>query len=255
MNPVFIPAATLVLMRDRVGAPPELLMIERGQGMAFAAGALVFPGGRLDPVDRAIAANAALAPHRIADADDAAARIAAIRETIEEVGIAIGLLPAPEEAAVGQLRDALAEGGDFAALLASAGYRLDLEALTPFARWRPNLRETRAFDTRFYLAVPPADAVAEADGGESVRSLWISAAAALEDAAQGRHQIIFPTMRNLERLGKLASFADALAHAADHPVETITPHIEERDGEPWLCIPEGRGYPVTAAPLSSVRRG
>ena len=40
-----IPAATLILVRDRDGAPPDLLMVERAEGMAFAAGALVFPGG------------------------------------------------------------------------------------------------------------------------------------------------------------------------------------------------------------------
>jgi 8-oxo-dGTP pyrophosphatase MutT (NUDIX family) len=43
-----IPAATLILVRDRDGAPPDLLMVERAEGMAFAAGALVFPGGRID---------------------------------------------------------------------------------------------------------------------------------------------------------------------------------------------------------------
>ena len=46
-----IPAATLVLVRDRPAGPPELLMVERAAGMAFAGGALVFPGGRIDPAD------------------------------------------------------------------------------------------------------------------------------------------------------------------------------------------------------------
>ena len=43
-----IPAATLILVRDRPEGPPDLLMVERAEGMAFAAGALVFPGGRID---------------------------------------------------------------------------------------------------------------------------------------------------------------------------------------------------------------
>ncbi|HWU72208.1 MAG TPA: NUDIX hydrolase, partial [Sphingomonas sp.] len=42
-----IPAATLVLMRDRDGMPPEILMFERAKAMVFAGGALVFPGGRV----------------------------------------------------------------------------------------------------------------------------------------------------------------------------------------------------------------
>lgn len=256
MAPKFIPAATLVLIREAEGLAPELLMIERAEGMAFAAGALVFPGGRIDPGDHAIAGQPALLGRSShSDIEDAAARVAAIRETIEEVGIAIGLDPLPDAPAIAQLRAALAEGADFAALLASSGYRLDLDRLTPFARWCPNMRETRNFDTRFYLAAAPDTATAEADGGESVRSLWISAASALADADSGHHHIIFPTRRNLERLATCASLEEAIAHAARHPIEPITPWIEQRDGEPWLCIPEGRGYSVTREPLSTARRG
>ena len=77
-----IPAATIVVFRDRAGQPPELLIVERAAGMAFAGGALVFPGGRIDPGDHAL--GAALP----GDADENAARVAAIRETIEEAGVA-----------------------------------------------------------------------------------------------------------------------------------------------------------------------
>ena len=51
-----IPASTLVLFRERSGAP-ELLMVERARAMVFAGGALVFPGGRIDPGDHALAAR------------------------------------------------------------------------------------------------------------------------------------------------------------------------------------------------------
>lgn len=50
-----IPAATLVIFRDRPSLAPELLMVERAGSMAFAGGALVFPGGRVDPADRTLA--------------------------------------------------------------------------------------------------------------------------------------------------------------------------------------------------------
>jgi len=95
-----IPAATLVIFHDRAGAPPELLMVERAKAMAFAAGALVFPGGRIDPGDHALAAI--LAPDK--DGDDVAARIAAIRETIEEAGVAVGLTPPPDAPTLAAIR-------------------------------------------------------------------------------------------------------------------------------------------------------
>ncbi len=82
-----IPAATLIVVRDRAERAPELLMVERAEGMAFAAGALVFPGGRIDDADRRHGEEAGLA--------DGPARIAAIRETVEETAIAVGFYPCP----------------------------------------------------------------------------------------------------------------------------------------------------------------
>src|SRR5690349_4429686 len=145
--PEAIPAATLILMRPAArGGPPEILMLERAETMAFAAGALVFPGGRIDPEDEAMAG-------KFPEFPDSAARIAAIRETIEETGVAPAVAPAPDSAA---LREALAEGRAFESVLDELNLSLDLGALTPFARWCPNFREARRFDTLFYLAEAPA---------------------------------------------------------------------------------------------------
>ena len=242
-----IPAATLVLMRARAGGPPELLVMERTGGMAFAAGALVFPGGRIDAADHDAAAAFEL--------PDAAARIAAIRETIEETGLAPGLAPPPDVALAAALRAGIGGERPFAALLADHGLRLDLEALTPFARWCPNFRETRRFDTLFFLAEAPPDApapvVAEA---EAVRAFWASAAEILAEVEAGRAHVIFPTRRNLERLAGFASIAEARADAARHPVTKITPWVAEVDGAPHVCIPEGIGYPVTSEPLATALR-
>ena len=85
MSEEAIPAATLIVVRERSDGPPELLMVERAGGMAFAAGAWVFPGGRIDEADREFARNTALDP----------AAVAAIRETLEETAVAVGLRPDP----------------------------------------------------------------------------------------------------------------------------------------------------------------
>jgi hypothetical protein len=74
-------------------------------------------------------------------------------------------------------------------------------------------------------------------------------------ADSGETSIIFPTRRNLERLAQFSSFAEARDHAAVTPIRTISPRREERGGEMHLTIPEGLGYPVTAQPMSTVRRG
>jgi 8-oxo-dGTP pyrophosphatase MutT (NUDIX family) len=244
-----IPAATLILMRERGGGAPDLLMMERSRSMAFAAGALVFPGGRIDPDDHVVAERLG------AEFGDAAARVAAIRETLEETGIAVAIVPGPAPELADSLRQALERGEDFSALLGRHGLSLDLAALTPFARWCPTFKEARRFDTLFFLAEAPADAPeATAAEAEAVRTWWAQAATVLQEADAGRARIIFPTRRNLERLARFASLAEAGADAARHPVARIVPWIEDREGTSWLRIPDDAGYPVTAELLDSARR-
>jgi 8-oxo-dGTP pyrophosphatase MutT (NUDIX family) len=239
-----IPAATLVLMRPAVAGPPELLMMERTGTMAFAAGALVFPGGRIDPEDREAAASLG------SDDDHGAAKIAAIRETIEETGIAVGL-SGPTDG----MRAAIDAGEPFAALLRSRNLSVDLHALTPFARWCPNFRETRRFDTHFYLAEAPGDAPDPTVAPhEAVRAFWASAAAILAELDAGRAHAIFPTRRNLERLARFGSIDEARADAARFPVRKITPWVEQRGGGAFVCIPDDAGYPVTSEALETARR-
>jgi 8-oxo-dGTP pyrophosphatase MutT (NUDIX family) len=245
-----IPAATLILMRpDSAGGPPEILMMERSPAMAFAAGALVFPGGRIDPDDDETAAACA------ADLADGPARVAALRETIEETGIAAAIDPAPRAEVAADLRRGIAAGTPFLSLLAGHGLRLDPAALTPFARWCPNFRETRRFDALFYLAEAPAGAAApSADLTEAVRVFWASAKAVLAEIEAGRAHAIFPTRRNLERLARFGSIEEARADAAAHEVRRITPWIEERPDGRFLCIPDDAGYPVTEEPLDTALR-
>jgi len=204
-----IPAATLVVMRDTAAGPPALLMVERPRTMAFAAGAMVFPGGRIDAEDWTD--SGALSD---------AAQVAAVRETREETGLEV----APD-------------------------------TLVPFARWRPNFHHHRRFDTFFFLApCPPDPGPLQPQPGECERAEWLAAGEVLAQIGRGEASAIFPTLRNLERLAQFGSFAEAAAHARSIPVETITPWIEEADGERWLRIPEHLGYPVTRERLESAMR-
>jgi 8-oxo-dGTP pyrophosphatase MutT (NUDIX family) len=242
--PPAIPAATLILMRPVAHGPPELLLMERPDTMAFAAGALVFPGGRIEPQDWASGGDLM-----------SAARLAALRETIEETGVAAAVEPVPDEAATAVIRDRLHAGAGLPAALAECGLKLRAEALVHFARWLPNFRETRRFDAFFFLAEAPADTPDPTpQDGEAVRAFWASASAVLAEIDASRAHAIFPTRRNLERLAQFASFEEAVANTARHPVRTITPWIEEREGRRFVCIPEDVGYPITAESLETARR-
>ena len=252
--PLEIPAATLVVFRrGPPGGPPDLLMVVRSDELAFAGGMAVFPGGRVDPADRALAEILAGA----LDADEAAHRIAAIRETIEETGLAPGLREGLSALDAAGLRAEVAATGALAPVFERRGLTLDLAALVPFARWCPRgMKHARIFDTRFYLADLGTGAVELAvDETENTRLFWISARDALARADSGELSVIFPTRRNLERLAQFASFAEAKVHAEEHPVRMIVPQVAEREGRQALTIPDDLGYPVTHEPLDRAMRG
>jgi 8-oxo-dGTP pyrophosphatase MutT (NUDIX family) len=244
-------AATLVIFRDRSGEAAELLMMERSRAMDFAGGALVFPGGAVDADDTG---PAGLFGHGL-ELDEAAARVAAVRETLEECGLALGFSGGLDPALAAALRARLAKGEAFAALLAEYGLGLDLQQLVPFARWLPNVKHKRNYDTRFYLARVADDSHEPCvDATENVSLFWASARDVLARADRGEAQLIFPTRRNLERLAQFSDFASARAHARSIALRTITPWVEERAGDQHLCIPDDQGYPVTSESLATAFR-
>ncbi|QCB54049.1 NUDIX domain-containing protein [Sphingopyxis sp. PAMC25046] len=247
-----VPAATLVIMRPSdSGGPDEILMVKRSAKMAFAAGAVVFPGGRVDPDDYRVAS---LYSPGIDEADGAA-RVAALRETLEETGLAVGW-PGLAETEVAEVRRALLGGTLLSDILAARRDRIALESFVPFARWCPNFKEARTFDTRFYaVAAPPHSHELTVEEAEHSHIFWASAERTLTMADRGEVSVIFPTRRNLERIAQVTDFTDFSVHSRQFPVELVTPWIEDREGRSYLCIPAHLGYPVTSEPFDRVRRG
>ena len=236
-----IPAATLILVRERPFGPPELLMVERAAGMAFASGAMVFPGGRIDEADRALG-------------DEAAAKIAAIRETLEEVAIPAAIDPLPSQEKSLELQRQLIADRPITEMIAPETLRLD--TLTPLARWVPKFHAKRRFDTLFFVArAPEGDWAPNTIPGECAGAEWVTALEVLERDRAGQAQLIFPTRRTLERLAQHDSFYAMVEDALSHSLEPVTPWVEERDGEQFITIPEGIGYPVTQEKLEGLWRG
>jgi 8-oxo-dGTP pyrophosphatase MutT (NUDIX family) len=241
-----IPAATLIVVRERSGAAPDLLMVERAEGMAFAAGAMVFPGGRIDAADRALGALLGM---------DSAA-VAAIRETIEETAVPAGLRSPPRPERCLEIQAALAAGQAFAGIVEQAGLELDAGALVPFARWVPRFHAVRRFDTLFFVArCPPGEWQPQVVAGECAGAEWVPAAEVLERETRGEARLIFPTRRTLERLAQHSTFDEIRADALAHPVEPISPWVEEHDGEKFITIPAHLGFPVTRERLDGLWRG
>ncbi|MEM6710022.1 MAG: NUDIX hydrolase [Pseudomonadota bacterium] len=249
-----VPAATVLLVRNGPDGM-EVFMVVRHHQIDFASGALVFPGGKTDPADfdpelRALSSGAA------PDAEALALQLSGIRECFEECGVLLARDARDDEPAplVGgerlrtlqQYRDPLNAGTlklkDFAE---QHQLRFAADRLTPFARWITPPMMPKRFDTWFYLVDAPEDQLAIHDGQESVDSLWIRPQDAVAAAADGSRTIIFPTLRNLEKLALHTNVQQAMAAAAAAPIVAVEPWTERRGDESFLCIPTNAGYPVT----------
>jgi len=250
-GPKVVPAATVIIFRNASdGGPPELLMVQRAKEMRFAGGAAVFPGGRIDPEDRALAAQ--LDPGE--DPEVSASRVAGIRETLEETGLMIATHRQVSGAEAAEARAFLLEQGALAPVLERHGWTVDFSRLTLFAHWCPPV--DKAFDTRFFVTDLGTGAVdIQVDATENTRLFWASARRVQQFADEGEVTVIFPTRRNIDRLALFSNFGEALAQIAQFPVQRIHASIEKRDGVDWLAIPDGHGYPVLAQELVKVRRG
>lgn len=244
------PSATILMLRDgRQGL--EVFMVVRHHQIDFASGALVFPGGKADPQDF----DPALVDYLDGAADDAAMRaiqVSAIREAFEECGILLAraagdveLISGSRLAALEPYRNRLHSGEiSIAAFVQQERLRLACDRLVHFAHWVTPEMLPKRFDTHFFLAAAPADHLAVHDGHESVDSVWIRPGDVLEQAAAGKRTVIFPTLRNVEKLAACATVASALAAAASTPVVRVLPWTERRDDGTWLCIPREAGYDV-----------
>lgn len=208
----------------------------RHQDMKFASGALVFPGGRVDPEDHALAQGRGL---------DGALRVAAIRETFEESGVLLAR-PRGETGLVSgeRLRSIAADGRGFAQMLVDEDLELAVDLLVHFAHWITPVHNPRRFDTHFFALAAPADQLAAHDGTESVESMWIAPRDVIAGSEAGRFKLVFATLMNLRRLDRYVTVAEVLDAAARTPVVEVTPQLVSRgDGNVrQMRIPIEAGY-------------
>lgn len=258
---VVIPSSTVLLLRDDRG-PFEVFMVQRNHQIDFAASALVFPGGEVDPADRDPALRTACTGAEHLDDESFAVRVSAVRETFEECGVLLArrcddgeLLPESEVRPLEtRYRTDLVAGRiTLRDIIASHDLSLALDVLVPFAHWITPAFMPKRFDTHFFLVPAPRDQVAAHDGEESVDSIWIEPQAAVADAQAKRRPIIFPTLRNLVKLARSTNAAEAIARARSAPVVTVLPTVGKGATGPVIRIPAEADYDLTEAPLDDAR--
>jgi 8-oxo-dGTP pyrophosphatase MutT (NUDIX family) len=204
-------AASVILVRD---APFEVLMVKRNERGPFAS-AFVFPGGVVDQDDYSESWVAQLNLDAHIPPVERALRIAACRETWEEVSI----LPGDKDATIEREQ----AGGSFYECVARAGVRLSLNELVLFSHWITPTFAAKRFDTHFYICQAASGCLGQCDGKETVALEWIEPRQALRSAARGDRSFLLPTLENLKLLAASESCAAAIDAARHRDIAPITP--------------------------------
>lgn len=224
----------------------EVFCVLRHTKSSFLGGAVVFPGGKLEPGDASdLWVDQATAPHPsgVHFASEAAPiraiAVAACREMLEEGGIVPtdrSFTAAEIDALRAELLASPATVSPLATALARRGHRLALDALIPWARWLTPIAEARRFDARFFLLELPPGQEGRHDEHETTMSFWARPADVLDRFTRGEIALAPPTTRSLELLADARDCRAAMALAAAQPLTPICPIYVPGD-PPFLALP------------------
>jgi 8-oxo-dGTP pyrophosphatase MutT (NUDIX family) len=197
-------AAAAICVRDGRSGEPEVLVVRRSAQSRFLPGYVSFPGGALEPEDRDHAA-------RWFGDERERHRAAAIRELIEEVGIAVTADGAVASDTVGILD----------------GASPDPSALRQMCRWVAPPEVPVRFDARYFV-IAIGDAEPAVDGREVADAWWTSPRRLLAGWSDGEHKLYWPTWFTVGRLVACAD-RDAMLALRFEPRE---PTAEEESTMP-----------------------
>jgi 8-oxo-dGTP pyrophosphatase MutT (NUDIX family) len=250
-------AATVALLRQAPSGP-QVHLLRRVRGMAFAGGMHVFPGGSVDLADAGSElAWAGPGPAEWAQQMGCAEPLAralvcaAVRETFEESGVLLAGPPGEQGEQAGLLGDVSTDEWEaeraaleareqsLSELLVRRGLVLRSDLLRYVAHWITPEVEPKRFDTRFFLAELPAGQIARHVGGEADERVWIRP----QDAIDQGLRLMPPTLAVLTDLARFGDVASALA--APREVSTVLPKLVVGDDDQVaFLLPGDDGYPA-----------
>lgn len=173
-------AASVIAVRSSA-AGPEVLVVERGAGARFLPGYVAFPGGAADEGDAEVAARWFGDPTE-------APRACAVRELLEEVGLAL---------TSGGLR---ARDGDGLASVDASPPRTD--QLPRIAHWIAPEDVPVRFDAQFFTVRAPMGLEPRPDPTEVRGAWWVSPRALLDAWRDGLRKLYWPTYFTVEALAR-----------------------------------------------------
>jgi 8-oxo-dGTP pyrophosphatase MutT (NUDIX family) len=208
-------AASAICVRPGVGGP-EVLVVERSASSRFLPGYVAFPGGAVDDGDETNA------DRWFEDASESS-RAAAVRELIEEVGLALtgaGLGPADDD------------DDPLAPVHASPPSRAQLIEM---AHWiAPPVVPVR-FDARYFAVPAQGSPDPVPDGVEATDAWWIEPRELLAAWERGERKLYWPTLATLRHLVGCATADEILAlrfetrEPSDDEIASLPRSVTEQD--------------------------
>ncbi len=172
-------AASVVVVREAPDGA-EILVVERGAASRFLASYVVFPGGAVDGEDATLAA-------RWFGDERHAARAAAVRELVEEAGVALtaaGPVTEPEHGSLARVHDSPPSS----------------DLLAELCHWVAPDDVPVRFDARYFAVRSPTGLEPMPDGGEAATAWWVSPRDLLSAWEQGEAKLYWPTWYTVTKL-------------------------------------------------------
>jgi 8-oxo-dGTP pyrophosphatase MutT (NUDIX family) len=128
--------------------------------------------------------------------------------------------------------------------------RLDVDRIHYFSHWITPEGPPRRYDTRFFVAAAPPEQVPLHDDRETIANLWVQPGEALAMHRRGELDLILPTIRNLEAIGRFDRSAELLAHSRSiGDIPAILPRIVQDEGGMRILLPGDPGYDEAMAAI------
>ncbi len=218
-------ASTVILMREKNGTL-EVYMTQRQHYLSFMGGYYVFPGGKVDDIDRA---DEIISRSRVLTPEGAAKKIvcngnsrrafgffsAGVRELYEEAGVLLAETadgscvndqPGYVEKIQKSLSELRREKTGFADILDNDDLYLSPEKLLWLSHWVTPATSPRRFSTYFFIAKIPEGQRTNAFEKEVAKAVWISPADAIDNFRRGEWGMIPPTLASLDAVARYSTW-------------------------------------------------
>lgn len=220
------PATSVIILRQA----PELQVFvqHRVTTMDFAAGVVVFPGGRVDLEDVEAACTLPIGEDDLDRHLTAWAHTDAVQKglsgRVTEPGADQPESATPAEAATG-VRTLLACA--IREVEEETGQRLGTELMHPWANLVTPPGRSKRFDTYFFVTAGEGLADLAHQTTEATNSEWLSVDELLTGETEGRYRLMRPTLALLTELQTLGSVEAilGLATSGDRTIESIRPQV------------------------------